>query len=180
MPIVLDTKPLLRPQFTSTEFKATKWDSAEVKAEFANKLCKFIAADFKETLFTKALYSRLSNTFGHIAHYDLRGFYGTFFLDLSAKVEFLEQTLQWPCWGDPEYTYSDVERAVQVRLRKSELLTAYRALRIAAIERAERETLHRLSAKYDNRTVSSSPIVIAVPAKAERPRAQTADQHSLF
>jgi hypothetical protein len=69
MPIVLDTKPLLRPQFTSTEFKATKWDSAEVKAEFANKLCKFIAADFKESLFTKALYSRLSNTFGHIAHY---------------------------------------------------------------------------------------------------------------
>jgi hypothetical protein len=40
-----------------------------VKAEFANKLCKFIAADFKETLFTKTLYSRLSNTFGHIAHY---------------------------------------------------------------------------------------------------------------
>ena len=32
----------------------------EVKAKFANDLCRFMAADFKESLFTKALYQRLS------------------------------------------------------------------------------------------------------------------------
>ena len=69
MPIVFDTSALLRPPCTAAEFTATKWDSAEKKAEFANKLCKFIAADFKESLFTKAFYERLSMTFGHIAHY---------------------------------------------------------------------------------------------------------------
>jgi hypothetical protein len=50
MPIVFDTSALLRPLFSPADFIATKWDSAEFKARFANDLCRFIAADFKETL----------------------------------------------------------------------------------------------------------------------------------
>jgi hypothetical protein len=69
MTIVFDTGALLRPHFVAADFAATKWDSAETKADFANKLCKFIAADFKESFFTKALYNRLHQTFGNIAHY---------------------------------------------------------------------------------------------------------------
>ena len=69
MPVVFDTGALLRPRFQPDEFTATKWDTAEVKAKFANDLCRFMAADFKESLFTKALYQRLSMCFGHIAHY---------------------------------------------------------------------------------------------------------------
>ena len=35
-----------------------------------NTLLHFIDSGFKQTLFTKKLYPRLSNTFGHIAHYN--------------------------------------------------------------------------------------------------------------
>ena len=102
MPIVLNTNVLLRPVFTGVEFTATKWDSADEKADFANKLCKFICADFKDSLFTKVFYGRLNMTFGHIAHYNREGFYSHFFENLNGKIRFLEQTLQWPCFGDVE------------------------------------------------------------------------------
>ncbi len=69
MPVVFDTGALLRPRFQADEFTATKWDNSEVKSKFANDLCRFMAADFKESLFTKALYQRLSMCWGHIAHY---------------------------------------------------------------------------------------------------------------
>ena len=73
-------------------------------------------------MFTKALYQRLSMCWGHIAHYNREGFFGEFFRDLRGKVDFLEQTLAWRCFGDPEYTYSDVEAAVNARLRSCNLL----------------------------------------------------------
>jgi hypothetical protein len=93
MPLVFDTNALLRPAFSSDTFTATKGDSGEVKAEFVNKLCRFMAADFKEPLFTKVLYRRLSLCFGHIAHYNSLGFFEHFFHDLQGKVAFLEETL---------------------------------------------------------------------------------------
>lgn len=182
MPIIFDTSPLLRPRFTEAEFAATEWDTAADKADFANKLCAFIAADFKESLFTKRLYNRLYLTFGHIACYDREGFFGTFFCDLPGKIEFLEQTLQWRCFGAPSYTYCDVERAIQERLRCCDLLTAYRALRAAEIERRERETLQRLGAKYaGNAQPSGAPVVITTPVlRAARTRQKEDDQASLF
>lgn len=168
MSIVFDTSAFLRPAFGADEFTPTKWDSAATKAEFANKLCRFVAADFKETLFTKTLYRRLSLCFGHIAHYDRFGFLDHFFRDLDGKVAFLEETLQWRSFGDPTYTYCDVERAVQARLRACNLLAAYRALRAAEIERAERAQLQRLQAKYDGATTQAEPPLIHA-GRAPRP-----------
>ncbi len=183
MPIVFDTTALVRPRFTPAEFTPTKWDSAEVKADFANKLGQFIAADFKESLFTKVFYNRLSMTYGHIAHFNREGFFGTFFRDLAGKVEFLEQMLQWPCFGDPAWTYCDVERAIQRRLRQCDLLTAYRALRAAEIERRERETLQRLSAKYNGDAARPDTTPVVIPRVAShKPRAPAApaEQAMLF
>ena len=58
-------------------------------------------------------------------------------------MRFLEKTLKWPCWGDPEYTFSDVERAIQQEVRKRNYLARYQ-LRVAEAERArEMETLRR-------------------------------------
>src|SRR5208337_1909832 len=57
--------------------------------------------------------------YGHIAHYSRDGFYGTFFEREADKLAFLDQTLSWPCYGDPTWTWSDVERAIQTRLRAS-------------------------------------------------------------
>jgi hypothetical protein len=55
--------------FLPTAFTATEWSSREDKPVFANDLLHFIDSGFKKTLFTKKLYQRLSNMYGHIAHY---------------------------------------------------------------------------------------------------------------
>ena len=62
-------RALTMSAFTAAEFTPTQWDSAEDKAKFPNALMKFIAHEFPRQSFTKSLYQRLSNTFGHIAHH---------------------------------------------------------------------------------------------------------------
>ena len=98
-------------RFQAESFTPTKWSTAEQKATFANQLVAFIAADFPANKFTKALYDRLSHCFGMIAHYSRDGFFDTFFTDLPGKLRFLKCLAQWPCYGSPEYTFSDVEAA---------------------------------------------------------------------
>jgi hypothetical protein len=100
---VATVRALLNPVFTAAEFTPTQWDSAEDKAKFANAPMKFIAHEFPRQSFTKSLYQRLSNTFGHIVHTNLEGFYGAFFERGLDKVVFLEQTLSWPQFGDPTW-----------------------------------------------------------------------------
>ena len=64
MATILDTGALVRPAFTAADFTATKWDTSENRAKFANNLCRFIASDFKTTMFTDKLYRRLAMMFG--------------------------------------------------------------------------------------------------------------------
>jgi hypothetical protein len=153
-----DVKALVRPLLIEDDFTATKWDTAADKAWFANALCKFIAADFAQTLWTKRLYRRLCLCFGHIAHYSDAGFWDVFFTDTQSKLEFLDETMRYPCYGDPTYTYCDVERAIQARLQRSGIVPAYQALRLAEIEVAERAALARLRAKYEG-----APLPAAAP-----------------
>jgi hypothetical protein len=63
------TRALTTPPFLAIEFAPTQWDGAYEKAKFANTLVRFIADDFPRSSFQKGFYRRLSNTFGHIAHY---------------------------------------------------------------------------------------------------------------
>lgn len=179
MPIIFETGALLRPLFAASDFVPTKWEPVQAKADFANKLCRFIASDFRDSLFTKGFYHRLHMTFGLIAHYNREGFFSTYFRDISSNVQFLEELLQWPCFGDPTFTYSDVEQAIRRRLRQCDILTAYRALQAAEIERQERETLRLLAAKYqpgaEGEIAAPSPArpLIISPAAPRKPRAAT-------
>ena len=182
MPVIVDTGALVRPVFTAADFTATKWDTGQDKAKFANDLCRVMAADFQTTMFTEKMYRRLAMTFGHIAHSSRHGFLTEFFEDLRGKVAFLEQTLMWlPC-GDPAWTYSDVERAVLQRLRACDLLTAYRQLRAAEVKGAERELLRRLQAKYaDGTAPAQAPVLHSPPnAKPSITARKPAEQSSLF
>ena len=98
----------------------------EDKAHFANQFMTFVISGFNKTQFSKGFYVRLSMTFGHIAHYNQEGFWETFF-DPTTKdgiQVFIEQTLSYPCYGDPRYTYSDAEKALQIWLR--EYMTTHR------------------------------------------------------
>ena len=109
--------------FKAEQFVATQWDTAEDKAKFANHLVRFVESDYSRSLFYKWFYRRLSNCFGHIAHYNLDGFYHEWFTSdpRNGGRRFLYNIAKWPCYGDPKFTYSDVEKELQkwVRLRKA-------------------------------------------------------------
>jgi hypothetical protein len=112
-------------------------------------------------------------------------FYETWFICDHDRMRFLEKTLKWPCWGDPEYTFSDVERAIQQEVRKRNYLARYQ-LRVAEAERAsEMETLRRLETKYrvaanrkDDAGATTADLAIAEPSSPVIER--TPIQASLF
>ena len=134
--------------FSAEEFKPTEFSTAQDKAAFGNHFFRFIESDWKQTLFTKTFYTRLSNCFGHITHYDLHGFYETWFSDDALRLSFLQHTLRFSCYGDPAYTFSDVERAIKAELRRRPLVAQYEARVAAAIRVRELAQLERLQAKY--------------------------------
>ena len=143
------TRALTTPAFVAADFVPTQWDTAEQKAKFANALMRFIADDFPRSKFHERFYRRLSNTFGHIANYNSAGFYGRFFLSAEDKLTFLEQCVTWPCYGDPTFTYSDVERAIGARLRSAKIVTLMRSQVSAARRRADLALLAELKARYE-------------------------------
>ena len=134
--------------FSPSQFVPTNWSTAEDKARFGNALLHFVDSGFARNLFTDRLYGRLSNCFGHIAHYNSTGFYEEWFLSLSAQVRFLEHTLRFPCYGDPEFTFSDVESEIQREIRNRNYLPRYRLLLAEEQRGAELTLLERLEDKY--------------------------------
>jgi hypothetical protein len=134
--------------FQPTQFTATKWETAQDKARFASQFQRFVQSDFAAQHFTDRFYRRLSMTFAHIAHYNRDGFWSEFFTTTADKVRFIEQTLQYPCYGDPAWTYSDVERALQAWLKDEGTLDRYRQKLAEETEAAERAELARLQRKY--------------------------------
>jgi len=134
--------------FLPAQFLPTKFSTTADKAAFGNTLLHFLDAGCARGLFTRKLYNRLSMTFGNIAHYDIRGFYSTWFDRDHHRLAFIENTLRWPCYGDPEFTFSDVERAVQRVVRERNYLGRYRLLAAEALRAAEISELERLEAKY--------------------------------
>jgi len=144
--------------FLLSEFTATQWSSQQEKADFANSLLHFIDSGFKQTLFTKKLYNRLSMTYGHIAHYNQTGFWEEWFSTDAGHVQFLEHLLSWPCYGDPTFTFSDVERALQREVQRRDYLSRYSAIADAALRAKEVAMLEKLEAKY-RRQEPVSPVV---------------------
>ncbi len=135
--------------FQPSQFTPTKWDTVLDKLSFARQFVRFVQSDFAEQHFTDRFYRRLSNTFGHIAHYDRGGFWAEFFTTTADKLRFLEQTIQHPCYGDPAWTYSDVERVLQQWLQASGVLDHYQRKLAEEIEAAERTEFERLQHKYE-------------------------------
>lgn len=103
-------------------FTATQFDTAKDKEWFFEQFKKFVMNGFEQKYFTKKFYARLSMTFGHIAHYDQGGFWEEFFTTTADKIRFLEQTLEYPCYGNPAFTYSDVEKELIAWLKTTTIL----------------------------------------------------------
>jgi hypothetical protein len=162
-------RTLTTPAFTPAEFTATQWSTAADKAKFANALMTFIANEFPRRSFTNSLYQRLNNTFGHIAHCDRDTYYSEFFERDADEIVFLDQTLHWPCYGDPAWTFSDVERAVKKRLRASGVIDVLRMREADATRKRELAQLAQLQAKYGARASAAEP---PTPAPSPEPTRQ--------
>jgi hypothetical protein len=144
--------------FLPSQFIATQWSTERDKADFANSVLHFIESEFKQTLFTRKFYERLSNTFGNIAHYNLTGFWEEWFTTEADQVRFLENLLRWPCYGDPKFTFSDVERALQREIGTRGYLFRYQAIADAALRSKEVAMLEKLEAKYRTLTSVEAPV----------------------
>lgn len=104
----------MKTYFEPSQFTATEFDSAEEKAKFANKLADFLLSGCPRRKFTQWLYEHLSGHFnGHIAHYDANGFYSAWFETPEGREKFLRRMVDYPCYGEPQYTFCDVSRAMQ-------------------------------------------------------------------
>lgn len=161
--------------FDASQFVATQWSTADDKAAFGNSYLYFVESEWKRSLFTKSFYQRLSNCFGHIAHYSQHQFYERWFTSDKDRLDFLRNTLAWPCWGDPTFTYSDVERAIKRQVRARNYVALYE-LRAAEESRAsEMAVLVRLQANYRppptqiEAAMSVPPVSIAAEALPPEP-----------
>ena len=157
---------------------ATAWASAEDKAKWGNAFLAFCAEGFPRSRFTRSFYTRLSMCFGHIAYYDLDGFWSYFFSTTAGRIDFLEQTIEYGCYGSPAFTFCDVEKVLKRRVAESGMLVAYHAARAAEIRTAEMATLQRLQAKYvppasapvpEGEAPAASVLPPPVPAPAAKP-----------
>lgn len=154
------------PKFTPSQFTdyadADKYEARKVvsgenneyraagKAKFAEKLCNFILDGCPESQFSGRFYTRLSNCFDHIAHYNAGGFYGTWFSTPDKQVDFLSNILGVSCYGQPEYTYSDVEQAVKAWVKESGIYQALEAVYIADHRQKQMEDATSILRKMPN------------------------------
>lgn len=73
-------------EFTDVEFMT----AAQKRTAF-NAWKKFLKGDFQKKDFTKALYHHLTQHCSFIAHYDIHGFYATYFVDPKDTLRFMQQ-----------------------------------------------------------------------------------------
>jgi hypothetical protein len=138
-------KQLFKPE----QFTATQWDTVEDKVKFCEQFVKFVESDFSREQFPKWFYIRLSLIFGHIAHYNQEGFYGTYFTTTNNKAYFIQQTMEYRSYGDPTWTYCDAEQAIQQWLRDhAEIMVNLIEKNMSEKEARERAQLAKLKEKY--------------------------------
>lgn len=132
------------------QYTATQFSTAKDKEKFVKHFIRFVKKDFPKSMFNKKFYSRLSNTFGHIAHYDIAGFWETFFTSTQRKVVFLQQTIEWPCYGDANYTFCDAERYIQKQLKEMGVVEQYQNKEYQEINNREHSEYLRLKDKFEH------------------------------
>ncbi len=73
-------------------------------------------------------------------------------------MQFLEHLLSWRCYGDPTFTFSDVERTLQREVQRRDYLPRYRAIADATLRATEVAMLEKLETKY-RRSEPIDPVV---------------------
>lgn len=140
-----------RPKFTASLFTPTEFDDAVKKARIANRMVKFLSEGCNPEKFDAELYHHtMQHLWHHIAHYNRYGFIDAWFSRVENKVAFVERILDSEGgYGDPHYTWVDVEKVVRAWVAETGLVDVYREALRKHIEAAERAELSRLRAKYE-------------------------------
>ena len=142
------------------DFTPTKFRPAATKSWFVEHCARFVSADFPRHQFTQRFYGQLMNCFGFVAHYNQFGFWTEYFTSNAGKAEFLQQVVSHPCHGDPCHTFSDAEREIVRRVRRTDVLGFCRHRLHAEQEAADRAELARLVAKYGRDAPAADPGIL--------------------
>ena len=137
--------------FTASQFTPTEWATAEEKAAFATKLARFIEGGCLPEKLTQVMYTRLHQMFGFIANYNIHGFRNAHLETTFTRLWFVKTMAEKRYiggGGDPHWTWSDVERAIETWCRETGQVARFQALHDAEVEARERAELARLQAKY--------------------------------
>lgn len=106
---------MAKSKFGVEAFTATQFATAEEKCNAANAIVAFIDSGFVREKFTKRVYDALClHLFGHIAHYNLHGFYAEWFASPELQQQWLTHVKNWNLdRSNATFTWCDVERAVK-------------------------------------------------------------------
>jgi hypothetical protein len=69
-------------------------------------------------------------------------------------VEFLKNASKWPCYGDPKFTFSDVERALRQQIHSRNYVALSEVRAAEELRTAEMMILRSHEAKYRIPTVT--------------------------
>jgi len=139
--------------FNVEQFTATKWATAADKAKWANDMASWVSRGFPVSGWRKGLYDRLHvNLYGHIAEFNMGCFYDVWFANSYKQLSWMKYVLQgghFGIFGDPDCTWSDVERAFQTWLKESGLVEKQQESCSELTKQRELAQLAALKAKYE-------------------------------
>lgn len=163
-------RALRDPVPDAKDFAPTQFRPAASKSWFVEHFTRFLSADFPQHQFTQRFYGQLMNCFGFIAHYNKSGFWTEYFTSNTGKIEFLGQVLSHPCYGDPCHTFSDAEREIIKRVRRTDILDIYQQRLCVEQDAADRAELARLMEKYGQGPAPADPgVLLTVLVPMNRP-----------
>ena len=99
------------------EFKDVKFQTAAEKMALLDEWVPFLDSQCAREKFTKALYQHFSLRWNHIAHYDIHGFYETWFSNEALRREFMDKFEQEFTTGQLDSDYHDINQAMLYTLR---------------------------------------------------------------
>jgi hypothetical protein len=109
--------------------------------------------------------------FGHVAHFDRRGFTETWFDSPESIASFVNHLMQWPCHGDPGYTFCHVEQAIQREVARLNLVATVNEAAASSIQTRELALLDALESRYRRDAAIPMPNS-AIPAEPHEPAEQ--------
>jgi hypothetical protein len=148
--MVAKLRAIVRPKlgYTAAGFTATRFDTIMDKVLFIEALIRFLCGHCDRDKFTRRIYDGLYLHLGHIAHYNMGGFYARWFEDLVNQIEFLKYHSSEQIFGD----WRDVAEALKKWIAGPEgqtVLAHYENALVIRTETAERQQLENLKTKYE-------------------------------